>query len=132
LLFHSISVVASSRSKKCVNASTHRIGVMVNKVIRKVVSFCYQRICQLMDVLWIVIFAEHFCQAHHRYALWGSYLETASHCMVLTLAAAKRARVILAVWGRALSCWNTTGAFLCINWMASAFKTLSMYLWAFR
>jgi hypothetical protein len=58
--------------------------------------------------------------------------DIAGHRMVLTLSAAKRARVILAVWGRALSCWNTTGQFHCINGIASAFKTSLMYLSAFK
>jgi hypothetical protein len=49
-----------------------------------------------------------------------------------SVSVAMRGCVILATCGCALSCWNTTGTILYMKGMASAFKTLFIYLWTFK
>jgi hypothetical protein len=90
--FYLISVVATSGSKECDNALTHRIDETLNKVIWKIVPSRYQCICQLKDILWGVmssdISAKHIPDMIYRIHIWRG--------MLLWLAAAKRVRVILA------------------------------------
>jgi hypothetical protein len=71
---NSISVVATSGSKKCVNASTHRIDD---------IEQVYLEDCSIPPLMHLSVggyyvgrdVAGHCCQAHPRYALSDSYLE---------------------------------------------------------
>jgi len=59
--------------------------------------------------------------------------DTAGHCMTLMLLLARNCRVILAVWGVALSCWKIMGfCWLWIKGSTIAFSTLFTYKTALR
>jgi hypothetical protein len=74
--FNSISVVATSGSKKCVNTSRHRIDKTLNKVF---LEHCFIPLSMHLSLGGYSVGRDvvgHFCKAHPRYDLSDSYLET--------------------------------------------------------